>query len=88
MHMPPSPCVGVLCACPSKLLVRDGSQMTSAKRGEGVSQKLTKADKEGILSKADVSHLSNSYGQNYDICPLGALLFSKVIFFSNFLLSY
>ena len=45
-----------------------------SQEGEGVSQKLTKVDKEGgILSKADVSQLSHFYDQNYDICPLGAL---------------
>ena len=73
--------------------------MTSAKSGE-VSQKLTKVDRgEGILSKADVSQLSNFYDQNYDIRPLGALsalyerapkltnIFKSYIF-SNFHLSY
>ena len=68
---------------------------------EGVSQKLTKVDKEGggILSKADVSQLSNFYDQNYDIRPLGALFalyerapkltnIFKSYIFSNFHLSY
>ena len=65
--------------------------MTSAKRGEGVSQKLTKVDKGGrgdFVKSWCQPPIKFIWPKLWHLPPFGPFYFQKLYFFSNFLLSY